>query len=128
MNFFINIFLIKITFFKARFSLETRAFLEEWFLKNQKTKPFKDSIEFLSDKTNLSHKQVSKWIRNKHQRQNKQTTQLKVEQVILLKNYYKNVNKHPFSHELVELSKSIGENETRIRKWFDFERHKETHY
>lgn len=100
--------------------------LQEWYEQN-KEKPYasKQTRIELAQKTNLSVKSVSNWLRNK--RKNKKIPNEKritLESRIFLHEYFEKHCQQPNKEEIITLSQTTGLSVSKVRAWFAKERFK----
>lgn len=111
----------------SRYTLEVRQILQKWYSEQEVLD--KSTIDKLVKTTDLTDKQLTKWVYNQKQSINNKSNnsnRFTVDNLIFLKSFFQK-NTHPGPNELQEISNQIGFDEKKIRNWFYQQRFKMNH-
>jgi hypothetical protein len=87
--------------------LRNKKILEDWVNDNSDTNASELQKLELSEKTNLTIKQISYWLNNNRRKNksiNKNTNRLTTNAKIILNDYFNNINKRPSARELIDIN------------------------
>lgn len=114
-------------------NFQSKNILELWFSQNI-LYPYanKETKKELSDKTNLSVKQITQWLINQRKKiqkkkSKKRDQRLSTSQKLFLNEYFKNSSQKPDAEEILKISKKTGIDSKKIYFWFGTQRFKLKH-
>ncbi len=98
--------------------------LDDWVKENPHLKAQKQDFLILSEKTNLTKIQISRWLTRQRNKKQEKITKISPQTKLILLNHFKNVSRKPSQEEIFNLQKQTGIESKKIINWFTKERFK----